>query len=102
MYDGAPNIYGKTETILYKIQDVRPQIFIYLELLKADNTFICESLKTSSESTDFLLTLKAPNKKVQQTTFKILFLSFKKKIRLDFCLAENSLETSSFIFSEKQ
>ena len=78
MYDGAPNIYGKTETILYKIQDVRPQIFIYLELLKADNTFICESLKTSSESTDFLLTLKAPNKKCSRRHLKFYFYLSKK------------------------
>ena len=48
------------------------------------------------------LTLKSPNKNCSRRHFNFLLL-FLEKIRLDFsCEAEDSLETSSLIFSEKQ
>ena len=39
--------------------------------------------------------------KLQQTTFQFFYFDLLKKIRLDFS-CEDSLETSSLIFSEKQ
>ena len=53
-----------------------------------------------------LLTLKAPNKNLQQRTLIFLLLSFKESKASCFmcilCLAEASHEISSLIFSEKK
>ena len=52
------------------------------------------------------LTLKAPNKNCSRRHFNFLLLSFKENkawfFRWILCLAENSFEISSLIFSEKQ
>ena len=54
----------------------------------------------------FLLTLKVPNKICSRWHFNFLLLSFEENKAWCFkwilCLAEDSLETSSLIFSEKQ
>ena len=52
------------------------------------------------------LTLKAPNKNCSRRHFNFLLLSFEENkawfFMLILCLAEDSLKTSSLIFSEKQ
>ena len=61
---------------------------------------------STASLTGHLLTLIAPNKNCSWRHFNFLLLSF-KEIKVWFfmwilCLAEDSLETSSLIFSEKQ
>ena len=50
------------------------------------------------------LTLKAPDKNCSRRQHVNVYFYLSKKIRLDFfmCLAEDSLQTSGLIFSEKQ
>ena len=92
-------------------------------LNKLFETYICRMQKFDQLILSLILTLKAPNKNCSRRHFKFLLLSF-EKIRLDIsckssayqrihlkhqvyqrsrsCLSEDSLETSSLIFSEKQ
>ena len=63
-------------------------------------------IRVFADDTEVALPLKVPNKNCSRRHFNFLFLSLKENKTWFFmwilCLAEDSLETSSLIFSEKQ
>ena len=82
------------------------QVFAFSSILWQDNALRDKTLYSGILVDICLLTLKAPNQNCSRRHFNFLLLSFEENKAWFFmwilCLAEDSLETSSLIFSGKQ